>query len=57
MTSMRSTSHYFEILPREAAKMDPQQHLLLEVAWEALETGSRRTPCGIRKGLRRGVPE
>ncbi len=27
----------FKILPREAAHMDPQHRLLLEVAWEALE--------------------
>ena len=28
---------FFEIAPREAAGMDPQQYLALELAWEALE--------------------
>jgi len=43
----RFDAKFFEIAPREAASMDPQQRLALEVAWEALEN-SGYAPAELR---------
>jgi acyl transferase domain-containing protein/SAM-dependent methyltransferase len=48
---------FFGIAPREAASMDPQQRLMLEVAWEALEDAAiapdrlEGSPTGVFFGV------
>jgi acyl transferase domain-containing protein/pimeloyl-ACP methyl ester carboxylesterase/aryl carrier-like protein len=48
---------FFGVSPREAAHMDPQQRLFLEVCWEALEHAAQpiqrltQTPTGVFMGV------
>ncbi|WP_030039650.1 beta-ketoacyl synthase N-terminal-like domain-containing protein, partial [Streptomyces resistomycificus] len=49
--------YFFGISPREASRMDPQQRLFLEVAWEALDRAglSRERLAGTSTGVFVGV--
>jgi acyl transferase domain-containing protein/surfactin synthase thioesterase subunit len=46
-------ARFFKMPPREAASIDPQHRLLLEVSWEALETAG--IPPASLSGSRTGV--
>ncbi|WP_027133349.1 type I polyketide synthase [Geminicoccus roseus] len=49
----RFDAEFFQISPREAAQIDPQQRLALELAWEACEDAAWRTSrlAGKRAGV------
>ena len=52
----RFDAEFFGITPREAALMDPQQRLFMELCWECLERGGyapdgQRSPVGVFAGM------
>jgi acyl transferase domain-containing protein/ubiquinone/menaquinone biosynthesis C-methylase UbiE len=53
----RFDAEFFGIAPVEAASMDPQQRLALELAWEALEDAGHAPPSlgGSRTGVYLGI--
>src|ERR1700720_2053015 len=44
-------AEFFGYTPREAALLDPQQRLFLEVCWRALEDAGHRLPGTARIGV------
>jgi acyl transferase domain-containing protein/acyl carrier protein len=53
----RFDAQFFDISPREAAVMDPQQRMIMEVVWEAIENSGRPPEklANTRTGVYLGV--